>query len=380
MWPDRRIVDLFHIEHPVVLAPMAGLGTVELAAAVSNAGGLGSIGCAILEPQLASKTVAELRRLTTKPINFNFFCHDPASADAARERAWHEGLLPYYRELGLDAATLPPRFDLAPFGEAACAVIEDTRPEVVSFHFGLPRPHLIARIKAAGCKVIASATTVEEARWLEAQGVDAVIAQGYEAGGHRGMFLDPDRNRAVASQVSTLALVPQITGAVSVPVIAAGGIANGCGIAAAFALGASATQIGTAFLLCPEAATPPVHRDALRDAGRHRTIVTNVFSGRPARVLANRLVVEAGPVSDTVPDFPLAMGELAPLRAAAERKGSRDFTPLWSGQAAALVREMPAKALVETLVVEAFGRFRELRRSQIVSPQPTVARRAAPTA
>src|SRR6516165_3742361 len=353
MWSNRRIVELFEIEHPIVLAPMAGLGTVDLAAAVSNAGGLGSIGCAIMAPELIAKRVAELRRSTSKPINLNFFCHDPAKADAARERAWHEKLSFYYRELGIEAATLTPRFDLAPFSDVACAVIEEVRPEVVSFHFGLPERGLVDRVKAAGCKVISSATTVDEACWLEKHGVDAIIAQGYEAGGHRGIFLDPDPKRAVASQVGTIALVPQVVDAVSVPVIAAGGIGDGRGIAAAFALGAAGVQVGTAFLLCAESATPPLYREALRNARVNQTVVTNVFSGRPARVLVNRLAAEIGPWSEAAPDFPLPLGELPPLRAAAEQNGSTDFTPLWSGQAAALARDMPAKLLIDILVREA---------------------------
>jgi nitronate monooxygenase len=353
MWSNLRIVELFEIEHPIVLAPMAGLGTVDLAAAVSNAGGLGSIGCAILMPELIVKTAAELRRSTPKSINLNFFCHDPAKADIARERAWHEKLSFYYSELGIEAAASTPRFDLAPFGDAACAVIEEVKPEVVSFHFGLPEPGLVDRVKAAGCKVISSATTVDEACWLEKHGADAIIAQGYEAGGHRGTFLDSDPKRAVASQVGTIALVPQVVDAVSVPVIAAGGIGDGRGIAAAFALGAAGVQVGTAFLLCAESATPPLYREALRNARVNQTVVTNVFSGRPARALVNRLAAEIGLWSDAAPDFPVPMGELPPLRAAAERNGSADFTPLWSGQAAALAREMPAKMLVDILVREA---------------------------
>jgi nitronate monooxygenase len=357
MWPDRRIVELFEIDHPIVLAPMAGLGTVQLAAAVSNAGGLGSIGCATMAPEIVAKSFAELRQLTTKPINLNFFCHDPAKPDAARERAWHEKLSLYYRELSIEAATLTPRLDLAPFDDTACAVVEDVRPEVVSFHFGLPAPRLVDRVKSAGCKVISSATTVDEACWLEKHGADAIIAQGYEAGGHRGTFLDSDRKCAVASQAGTFALVPQVADAVSVPVIAAGGIADGRGIAAAFVLGAAAVQVGTAFLLCAESATSPLYREALRNARLNQTVVTNVFSGRPARVLVNRLAAEIGPWSDAAPDFPLPMGELPPLRAAAEQNGRTDFTPLWSGQAAALAREMPAKMLIDILVQEA-TRFR----------------------
>jgi nitronate monooxygenase len=365
MWPDRRLTDLFKIEHPLVLAPMAGFVTAGLAASVSDAGGLGSIGCATMSPELVVKTIEELRGLTRKPISVNFFCHTPAAVDAAREQAWRERLSPYYRELGIDPGPLK-RLDLAPFGEAMCEAVESAKPEMVSFHFGLPAAALLARVKAAGCRVISSATTVEEACWLEDRGADAVIAQGAEAGGHRGTFLAGDLNRAMASQAGTLALVPQIADAVSVPVIAAGGIADGRGITAAFALGASGVQMGTAFLGCPEAATSPLHRDALRRARDDETLLTNVFTGRPARVIATRVPRELGPLSDAAPDFPLPMGELPLLRAKAEQQGRRDFTPLWSGQAAALGREMPAKALVLRLVEEAIGRFGQLGRSKTV--------------
>jgi nitronate monooxygenase len=377
MWPDRRLIDLFEIEHPLVLSPMAGFGTVGLAASVCDAGGLGSIACATMQPQAAAKTIEELRRLTSKPINVNFFCHAPARADAEREQAWHDRLSSYYHELGI-AFEPVSRLDIAPFGDAMCKVVENARPEVVSFHFGLPLPRLLARVKAAGCRVISSATTVEEARWLEARGVDAIIAQGYEAGGHRGIFLAADLNRAIASQSGTLALVPQIADAVGVPVIAAGGIGDGRGIAAAFALGASGTQIGTAFLRCPEAATPLLHRDALRHASDDATLLTNVLSGRPARALVNRLALEVGPVSDAAPDFPLPMGELAPLRASAEQQGNSDFTPLWSGQAAPLGTEMPAKALTLKMAEEAIARFKRLGSG--TTPPPAASRRGAATA
>jgi nitronate monooxygenase len=360
MWPDRRLQDLFKIEHPLVLAPMAGFGTVGLAVAVCEAGGLGSIGCATMQPSLAAQTIQELQGLTSKPINLNFFCHAEAKVDAEREQAWHRRLLPYYRELGIKHEPPPSRLDIAPFGNAMCAVVEDARPAVVSFHFGLPDPALLARVKAAGCRVMSSATTVEEALWLEARGVDAIIAQGHEAGGHRGIFLAADLNRAMASQPGTFALVPQIVDAVGVPVVAAGGIADGRGIVAAFALGAAGVQIGTGYLLCPEAATPSLHRDALRHARGDATMLTNVFTGRPARTLINRLAFEVGPISDIAPDFPLPVGGLLGLRAKAEAQGSRDFTPLWSGQAAPLGREMPAKALTVKLAKEAFERFRQL--------------------
>ena len=356
MWPDRRLIDLLEIEHPLVLAPMAGVGTAKLAAAVCKAGGLGSIGCGAMEPALAAETIQALRGLTGRPINVNFFCHVPAKADTARERAWHDRLSPYYRELGIDRELPPPRTDLAPFSDALCAIVEDLRPEVVSFHFGLPEPALLSRVKAAGCRVLSSATTVEEALWLEARGVDAIIAQGCEAGGHRGTFLASDVDRATG----TLALVPQIVDAVGVPVIAAGGIADGRGIAAALALGAAGVQMGTAFLLCPEAATPPLHRDALRQARGCATVVTNLFTGRPARVLPNRLTLEMGTILADLPDFPLAMGALLPLRTQAEQRGSSDFTPLWAGQSAALAREMPAKALTHRLVHHAIERLKRL--------------------
>jgi nitronate monooxygenase len=361
MWPDRRLIDLFKIEHPVVLAPMAGFSTPKLAASVCSAGGLGSIGCAMMPPELAAKTIRELRALTDKPINVNFSCHIPAKADADRERAWTDRLLPFYRELGVDdQEPRHPRLDMAPFGDAMCTVVERTRPEVVSFHFGLPDPALLGRVKAAGCRVMSSATTVAEALWLEAHGVDAVIAQGYEAGGHRGMFLAPNSHEAIASQPGALALIPQVVDAVRVPVVAAGGIADGRGIVAAFALGAAGVQLGTAYLLCPEAATPLLHRDALRQAPADATLLTNVFTGRPARVLANRLVLEVGPVSDRPPDFPLPLGALAPLRAKAEQQDSSDFTPLWSGQAARLGREMSAAALTRKLAHEAREQFKQL--------------------
>jgi nitronate monooxygenase len=360
MWPDRRLVDLLGIEHPLVLAPMAGLGTVELAASVCAGGGLGSLGCAGLQPELVMQAVDKLRALTGKPINTNFFCHRAARADPARETNWRDRLVPYYNELGLDLPLAAGQSEVLPFDDARCTVVEQVKPEIVSFHFGLPEPALLARVKAAGCRVMASATTVAEARWLEARGADVIIAQGCEAGGHRGMFLAANLEEDAASQPSTLALVPQIVDAVGVPVIAAGGIADGRGIAAAFALGAAGVQIGTAYLFCPEAAISPLYRDALRQARADATVVTDVFSGRPARALSNRLTRELRPLHGMTPDFPMPMLALAPLRRKAEQQGSREFSPHWAGQAAPLGREMPAEALTRALAEAALKRFRQL--------------------
>lgn len=349
MWPDNRICELFGIELPILQAPMAGSSGSELAIAVSEAGGLGALPCALLSAEQIRSELGIIRQRTSRPVNLNFFCHEQPKPDAAREAAWRERLAPYYAELGLEPDLPRPGGGRNPFDAAACAIVEELRPEVVSFHFGLPEESLLRRVKETGARVIASATTVEEARWLETRGCDAIIAQGAEAGGHRGIFLDSE----IAAQPGTIALVPQVADAVSVPVIAAGGIADGRGIAAAFMLGASAVQIGTGYLQCPEALTGPLHRAALAATQEGQTVVTNVFTGRPARGLLNRFVRELGPISADAPAFPLASAAFAPLRAKAEAAGSADFTPLWAGQAAALGRVMPAGELTRKLAAEA---------------------------
>jgi nitronate monooxygenase len=356
MWPDRSIIELFRIEHPILLAPMAGPSTAELAIAVSEAGGLGSFGCALSTPDQIRVALGVIRQRTAKPINLNFFTHSPPEFDAARVASWRERLSAYYAELGVDPKCSVPIADRAPFSSVTCEIVEAFKPEVVSFHFGLPEAGLLKRVKAAGSKVIASATSAREARWLADRGCDAIIAQGYEAGGHRGMFLSNN----VASQAGTLALVPQVADAVKVPIIAAGGISDGRGIAAAFALGACAVQIGTAYLFCPEANVPPLNRQALRSAQDDDTALTNVFTGRPARGIINRAMRELGPIAPDAPAFPLAGGALAPLKIAAEAKGSSDFTSLWSGQSAALGREMPAAQLTQILAKEARALFKRL--------------------
>jgi nitronate monooxygenase len=347
-WPNRRLLDLLKIEHPIVQAPMGGHVSPDMPVAVSEAGGLGSFPSGLSTPAQVRDEVAKIRAKTSKPINLNFFCHAPAQRDEVLESAWRQRLAPYYAELGVDPPASPARAP-GPFGADMCDVVVELRPAVVSFHFGLPEKSLVERVRGAGCMIFSSATTVAEARWLEDHGVDAVIAQGIEAGGHRGMFLTTD----LASQLGTLALVPQVLDAVKVPVIAAGGIADGRGIAAALALGASAVQMGTAYLLCPEARVSALHRAALKSASENVTAITNVLTGRPARVLVNRIVRELGPLAAGVPSFPLPAAALAPLRAKAEARGSGDFSGFYAGQAAALARELPAAELTRNLAAEA---------------------------
>jgi nitronate monooxygenase len=355
-WPDGRILDLFGIDLPIVQAPMANASTPEMALAVCRAGGLGSIPCAALTADQARAAVALVRAGSKGPVNLNFFCHIPPAPDPARMMGWRAKLAPYYVEEGIDPALPPPPGGRAPFDEAFCAVVEEVKPEVVSFHFGLPGGALLKRVKATGAKVISSATTVAEAVWLERGGVDAVIATGFEAGGHRGSFLTLD----MASQPGTFALVPQVASAVKVPVIAAGGIADGRGIAAAFALGASGVQIGTAYLFCPEIMMSPVQRALLDQANDENTYATNLFTGRPARGVSTRLMREIGPMSDAAPAFPIAGGALGPLKAKAEADGRSDFTYQWAGQAARLAPHLPAEELTRKLAADALARLEAL--------------------
>ena len=350
---DRRLLDLLKLELPIIQAPMAGSDSPALAAEVSRAGGMGSLAGALLSPEKLREGVAAIRAITAQPINLNFFCHTMTpSIDPAQHERWKQELRPHYEWLGLDIENVPPAPLRMPFDAAACAVVEEVKPAVVSFHFGLPEPGLVQRLKARSIVVIASATSVAEARWLEERGCDAVIAQGAEAGGHRGMFLERD----VATQTGLMALLPQIVQAIAVPVIAAGGIMNGRGIAAALALGASAVQLGTAYLFCPEAKISALYRQALARTSDTGTAITNVFSGRPARGIVNRLVREVGPMSDAAPDFPHAATLIAPLRAASEKAGSTDYMQMWAGQAAKLGRAMPAYELTKKLWEEAGAR------------------------
>ncbi|GHS84271.1 2-nitropropane dioxygenase [Pseudomonas sp. PAGU 2196] len=349
-WPDRRILDLLGIEVPILQAPMAGATGSAMAIAVGAAGGLGALPCAMLSSDQVRDEIEAFRAgCPAQPLNLNFFCHQPPPPDANRDARWKQALTPYYNEVGADFDAPTPVSNRAPFDEQSCQLVEQLRPEVVSFHFGLPEPHLLQRVKASGAKVLSSATTVEEALWLERNGCDAIIAMGYEAGGHRGMFLSED----ITSQIGTFALVPQIVDAVTLPVIAAGGIGDHRGLVAALALGASAVQIGTAYLFCPEAKVSAAHRRALDTAPASDTALTNLFTGRPARGINNRIMRELGPMSDLAPRFPLAGGALMPLRAITDPQGNSDFSNLWSGQALRLGRHMPAAELTQEIASKA---------------------------
>jgi nitronate monooxygenase len=356
MWPDRRIIDLFKIEHPILLAPMASAIDADMAIAVAEGGGLPCVPCAMVSPEKARDQINIVRQRVSAPINLNFFCHKPVAAEPAREAVWRHRLAPYFRELGLDPAEHINAANRAPFDEVFCAMLEELKPEIVSFHFGLPEPELMKRVKATGAIVMASATIVREAVWLEEHGTDVIIAQGAEAGGHRGMFLTEN----IAEQPGTMALVPQVVDAVKVPVIAAGGIADGRGIAAAFALGAAGVQIGTAYLRCPESKVSAPAKAALGQAADDATVITNVMTGRPARGVANRAMREVGPISPDAPAFPHAATVMGPLKAAAEKLGKVDFTNLWAGQAVRMSREMPAAELTKALAKDALARMSRL--------------------
>src|SRR6202790_5300942 len=356
MWPDRRLIDLFKTEFPIVLAPMAGVMDADLVIAAAQGGALGSLRGAMLSVAKAREQVNIIRQRVSAPVNMNFFCHKAVDADPKREAQWKQRLAPYYKELGLDPSAPVNAANRAPFDAAMCGLVEELKPEVVSFHFGLPEPELVARVKAAGCIVMGSATIVREAIWLEENGADVIIAQGAEAGGHRGMFLTEN----IANQPGSFALLPQVVEAVRVPVIAAGGIADGRGIAAAFALGAAGVQIGTAYLRCPESKVIAPARAALAASMDDSTVITNVMTGRPARGVVNRVMREVGPISADAPAFPHAATGLAPLKAAAEKLGKGDFTSLWAGQAGRLRRELPAAELTRALAGAALARLSQL--------------------
>jgi nitronate monooxygenase len=343
-WPDRRFVELLGTEFPIIQAPMAGAGGVELCIAAIRGGALGSLPCALLSPEQVRGQVAEVRAQANGPFALNFFCHQmPEQVD---DGVWRAVLKPYFEEFGVEPGNGGAL--RLPFDEEMCRVVEELRPQVISFHFGLPEGALLDRVKSTGAIVIGNATTVGEARWLDQRGVHSIIAQGFEAGGHTGRFLGSDS----AEAMGLFALLPQVVDSVSIPVIAAGGIADGRGIAAALALGASAVQLGTAYLHAPEAAISEVHRRRLHDG---RTLFTNLLTGGLARGVHGRLVDDLGPVRSEAPPYPLASAALAPIRAAAEKQGEYGFGPMWAGQSAPLGEALPATELTRKLAADALA-------------------------
>ncbi|MDP2562214.1 nitronate monooxygenase family protein [Psychrobium sp. 1_MG-2023] len=338
---NNNLQRLLGIELPIIQSPMAGVQDSALAIAVSKAGGLGSLPCGMLTIDKIVREMTLIKQATTAPCNLNFFCHQMPQYNEARQIKWRSTLEHYFTELGVEIESSPQGASRVPFSHQIADAIEPFSPEVISFHFGLPERSLLQRIKGWGCKVISTATTVKEALWLEANGADAIIAQGLEAGGHRGMFLSND----LTTQLGTIALVPQIIDQVTIPVIAAGGIADRLGVEVALQLGACAAQVGTAYLLCSEATTSQLHRAAITSEQSQHTALTNIFSGKPARGIVNRSMQELGYLSADAPAFPYASIEMGQLRQRAEQQGRTDFTPLWCGQNTMGCKEVSATEL-----------------------------------
>jgi nitronate monooxygenase len=343
---NGNVRDLLGTQFPIIQSPMAGVQDSALTIAVSEAGGLGSLPCGMLSIEKIVSEIRLIKNSTNQPYNLNFFCHNMHPYDESRQLEWQKELQPYFTQLGVKIDNLSNSANRVPFNHDVADAIESFKPEFISFHFGLPNKELLARLKKWGTKIVSSATTVEEAIWLEANGVDGIIAQGLEAGGHRGMFLSDD----ITTQMGMSSLVPQITRKVKVPVIAAGGIADSCGVQSALILGASAVQIGTAYLLCSEAKTSRLHRSAIKSSKSEHTALTNIFSGRPARGIVNRAMKELGNINSLAPVFPYASIEMTQLRGYTEKLDSDDFSPLWCGQNASLCKEISARELTQLLV------------------------------
>ncbi|MBX9685032.1 MAG: nitronate monooxygenase [Hyphomicrobium sp.] len=347
------LIDRLALTYPIIQAPMAGSNDAELAIAVSEAGALGSLPAALMTHNQLHDQLQKIKASTNRPYNVNFFCHSMPEPAPEGEALWRSYWASHYERLGLHSDTPNANTSRAPFDAESCSLVEQHKPAVVSFHFGLPAQDLLQRVRATGAVILSTATTVAEARWLEANGVDIVIAQGSEAGGHRGMFLFDDLVDDIQRQPSTLSLVPQIVDAVRVPVIATGGIADGRGLAAALTLGAVMAQIGTAYLLCPEAKPTALHREALSKAGSSDTAFTNIFTGRPARGIINTAMRASGCLNRQAPQFPFAGNVLGPLRARAESQSDSGYSPLWAGQSVAMARPMPAAELTRSIAEEA---------------------------
>nr|D0V3Y4.1 RecName: Full=Nitronate monooxygenase; Short=NMO; AltName: Full=Propionate 3-nitronate monooxygenase; Short=P3N monooxygenase [Pseudomonas sp.]ACX83564.1 propionate 3-nitronate oxidase [Pseudomonas sp. JS189] len=345
---SNSLLSLLNIELPIIQSPMVGVSTPRLAAAVSNAGGLGSIGIGASNVEQARAMLRETAALTDRPFNVNLFCHVPARADAAREAQWLAFLAPLFAEFESPApAALREIYTSFVEDFAMLEMLLEEKPAVVSFHFGLPPQSSIDALKDAGIVLLACVTNLAEAQQAEHAGVHALVAQGYEAGGHRGVF-DPQQD----SEMGTFALVRVLTDACQLPVIAAGGIMDGAGIKAVMQLGASAAQLGTAFILCPESSANPAYRDALQGPRAHQTRVTSAISGRPARGMVNRNYIDLETNAPALPDYPIAYDANKALNAAAANKANTDFAVQWAGQGAPLARSMPAAALVNLLAAE----------------------------
>lgn len=339
------------LKRPIVQAPMAGVQGWQMAWAVSRAGGLGSIPAALLSNE---QLIAELQQFSSAfkehggtgllPLNINFFCHENPAVNPAKDAEWRRILNPYYQEFGVDPSSIGAGAGRAPLSQSSLEIIEQFRPKVVSCHFGLPSNSILSALKQLGVKLWSSATTIAEGVWLQDHGIDAVIAQGLEAGGHRGMFLTQD----LTTQLSTFCLLPQLISSLRVPVIAAGGIADRHSVQAVLGLGAASAQIGTSYLLCDEAMTSSIHRSALKAPQCH-TALTNLFTGRAARGIMNRLMSEIGPLNSRAPEFPLAGAAIAPLKQLAEQTGRSDFSSMWSGQNPSGCLEISAYELTRQL-------------------------------
>ena len=333
-------------ELPIIQAPMVGTSTPQLAAAVSNAGGLGSLGLGGSTVAQARQLIQATRELTTKPVNYNFFCHQPEQPAAAREQRWLQRLAPYFAEFAASVPThISAGYQSFVGHQAMLEMLLDERPEVVSFHFGLPSQAFIDALKQQGTQLLATATCVAEAQLIERAGIDFIVAQGFEAGGHRGVF-EPTKDQ----RLGTFALVQRLAEVTQLPLIAAGGVMNAQGIRAALQLGAVAVQMGTAFVLCPESSASAAYRAALTNAAEVPTEVSALISGRPARGLVNRWHTEIA-LQDAadLPDYPIAYSAAKALQAAASAAGNQEFSPFWAGQAASLAQTLPAAELLQQI-------------------------------
>lgn len=343
----NQLMQKLGVELPIIQAPMAGVSTPEMAAAVSNAGGLGSIGAGSVDADSTRRMIAAVRSLTARPFNVNVFCHRPAVANRTKEKAWLLRLDPEFTRFeGTTPSCLREIYQSFLTDDAKLAVLVAERPAVVSFHFGLPARDKMEALRSAGIALIATVTSIEEGREIAEAGVDAVVAQGYEAGGHRGMFepAKPD------DRLSTIALTRMLVKQLDIPVIAAGGIMDGAGIAAALMLGAAGAQLGTAFIACPESSADAAYRSALLGSSASHTVMMSAISGRPARCLANRFTAIADGVDQqAIPDYPIAYDAGKALHAVAKSAGEFGYGAHWAGQGAPLARKLPAAELVACL-------------------------------